>query len=125
MAQKMITKKIEELFEKYPIYSQQKAGGDAKVLCKIFNPYGRGSWYITEVEKLEDGDYRCYGLAKIFEAELGYFLLSDLLNTRVNVFGCKVPFERDYGFENKTLREAYADCGELAKYKAIFEREAA
>ena len=124
MKQKIITKAIEKLFEKYPLYSQD-GNKDAKVLCKIFNPYGRGSWYITEAQKQENGDYRCFGLAKIFEAELGYFMLSDLLNTRVKVFGMRLPFERDTYFVGKTLRDAYADCGELAKYKATFEKEAA
>jgi len=125
MAQKIITKAIEKLFEKYPIYSQEKSGGDAKVLCKIFNPYGRGTWYITEVEKLQNGDYRCFGLVSMFETELGYFMLSDLLNTRVRVFGLRTPLERDTYFVGKTLRDAYKDCGEFEKYRAIFEKEAA
>lgn len=119
MKQKIITKAIEKLFAKYPLYSQE-GKKDAKVLCKIFNPYGRGAWYITEAQKQENGDYLCFGLAKIFEAELGYFMLSDLLNTRVNVFGMRMPFERDCGFVGKTLREAYANCGETAKYNSIF-----
>ena len=121
MAQKIITKKIEELFAKYPLYSQENAGGDAKVLCKIFNPYGRGSWYITEATKQENGDYMCFGLTSLHETELGYFMLSDLLNARVNVWGCRLPFERDLYFVNKTLRDAYKDCGAVC----IFDNEAA
>ncbi len=121
MKKKIITKAIEKLFEKYPLYSQEGKGGDAKVLCKIFNPYGRGSWYITEVKKQADGDYLCFGLTSLFETELGYFMLSELLNTRVNVFGCRLPFERDFGFVGKTLRDAYADCGAVC----IFDEKAA
>lgn len=121
MAQKIITKKIEELFAKYPLYSQENAGGDANVLCKIFNPYGRGSWYITEAQKQDNGDYLCFGLTNLFETELGYFMLSDLLNTRVNVFGLRMPFERDCGFVGKTLRDAYKDCGA----ECIFDKKAA
>lgn len=122
MAQKIITKKIEELFAKYPLYSQDGKGGDAKVLCKIFNPYGCGTWYITEARKQDNGDYLCFGLAKIHEAELGYFMLSELLNMRVNVFGLRMPLERDCGFVNKTLRDAYKDCGEVCIFS---EKEAA
>jgi hypothetical protein len=121
MAQKIITKAIEELFEKYPLYSQENAGGDAKVLCKIFNPYGSGSWYITEVEKQEDGDYRCFGLVNLYETELGYFMLSELLNARINVFGSRMPLERDTYFVGKTLRDAYKDCGAVC----IFDKKAA
>lgn len=109
MAQKIITKQIEKLFEKYPLYSQENVK-DPKVLVKIFNPYGSGTWYITEVEKQDDGDYLCFGLVRLHDTELGYFMLSDLLNTRINVYGCPLPLERDMYFKG-TLNDAYNECG--------------
>lgn len=120
MKQKMITKAIEKLLEKYPLYSQE-GNKDAKVLCKIFNPYGGGSWYILEAEKQENGDYLCFGLVDLHETELGYFLLSELLNVRVKVFGCRMPFERDKYFVKKTLRDAYKDCGKLDLWQKIYK----
>ncbi|MBQ9340030.1 MAG: DUF2958 domain-containing protein [Paludibacteraceae bacterium] len=113
-----LTKAIYSLFEKYPIYSQE-GNNNARVLCKIFNPYGRGSWYITEAEKQENGDYLCFGLVSLFEVELGYFMLSDLLNVHVKVFGLGLPLERDRGFSGN-LRDAYKDCGALDKYNEMF-----
>ena len=40
---KLITKELEELFEKYPVGSQDGMLGEAKVLAKFFNPTGVGT----------------------------------------------------------------------------------
>ena len=106
MAQnKIITKEIVKMMEKYPLYSQDGKGLDAKLLFKVFNPYGSGTWLITEAEKQEDGDYLLYGLCHLFEWEWGYVMLSDLLTTRINVFGCKLPLERDIYTKNCKVRD--------------------
>lgn len=120
MQNKIMTKEIERLFEKYPLYSQE-GNMSAKVLLKVFNPYGRGTWYVTEANKTADGDYECFGLVNIFEAELGYFMLSELLNMRVKVFGMPMPLERDTHFVGKTLKEAYEECGEGDRWLAMAE----
>ena len=63
-------------FESHPI-----GGGSfatAEVIVKYFNPYGTGTWLITEAEKQEDGDWLLFGLCHIFEWEWGYVLLSEL-----------------------------------------------
>lgn len=98
---KMITKAIENLFDKYPLYSQDGKGKDAKVLVKFFNPYGTSTWYVLEADEERDGDRVLYGLATMFgdKPEYGYFMLSDILNARVNVFGHAMPFERDMYFK--------------------------
>lgn len=113
--QKIVTKEIERLFAKYPLYSQE-GNMDAKVLLKVFNPYGRGTWYVTEANRTADGDYECFGLVSLLDTELGYFMLSDLLNARINVFGVKLPLERDAHFTGKTLKDAYEDCGHEDDY---------
>lgn len=114
-----MTKAIYNLLDKTPLYSQD-GNKDAKVICKVFNPYGAGSWYILEAEKQENGDYRCFGLVSLHETELGYFMLSDLLNTRIRVWGVSLPLERDLYF-NGTLRDAYKDCGASDIYNAMYE----
>ena len=54
----------------------------------------------------EDGDYLLFGYCHIFEWEFGYVLLSEILNTKVNLFGCQLPLERDlYIGENATVRD--------------------
>lgn len=103
---KLWTKEIERKAEQFPIGSQDGKGLDATVFVKFFNPYGTGSWLITESEKQEDGDYLLFGYCHLFEWEWGYVLLSEILNTKVNVFGCQMPLERDlYISDNATVRE--------------------
>ena len=89
---KLLTKELEEKFEKYPLGSQDGKGGNAEVLVKYFNPCGAGTWLITEAEKQEDGDYLLYGYCHIFEWEWGTVMLSELENLQLP-FGLKI--ERD------------------------------
>ena len=80
---KLITTEIARQLEASPLYSHD--GDDAsevKVIAKFFNAFGAGTWYVTEGDKQEDGDRIFFGLAMIQEAELGYFLLSDLQSLR-------------------------------------------
>lgn len=75
---KLTTATIIKKFEKNPIGSQDGKGLEAKVLVKYFNPCGRGTWLITEAEKLEDGDWLLYGYCHIYEWEWGYVSLREL-----------------------------------------------
>jgi Protein of unknown function (DUF2958). len=78
---KLKTKELEEIFERYPIYSQKGLGGKAKVIAKFFNPIGPGTWLITEADKQENGDYEMFGYCHLGDdtlAELGYIFLSQL-----------------------------------------------
>ena len=105
------TDELEQKALGYPIQSQDKKGKAAKVLVKYFNPYGAGTWLITEAEKQENGDWLLFGYCHIFEWEWGYVLLSELQSTKINVFGCKFGLERDlYISENATVAElVYGD----------------
>ena len=53
---KLLTKDIENKLQKQPLYSQEQKGDDARVIAKFFNPCGRGTWYVLEGEKQENGD---------------------------------------------------------------------
>ena len=75
---KLMTRELEEKFEGYPLYSQDGKGKDAKIVVKYFNPFGRGTWLITEGEKQEDGDWLFFGYCHIFCWEWGYITLSEL-----------------------------------------------
>ena len=79
---KLITKKIEKEFEKYPLYSQD-GNREKHAICKFFNPYGIGTWIVYEAEK-QGNDWLFFGLVELQEKELGYFTLSQLqsLKTR-------------------------------------------
>lgn len=89
------TKELEQKALKYPLYSQDGKGKRSKVLVKYFNPYGAGTWIITEAEKQENGDWLLFGYCHLFEWEWSYILLSEIQNTKVNVFGYKLGLERD------------------------------
>lgn len=109
---KLITKELEELFEKYPIGSQDGLGGQAKVIVKYFNPVGAGTWFITEGNKLENGDYEMFGYCHLGDdefAELGYVMLSELEKLNLPL-GLKI--ERDlYLPKNCTLVDAIQKIG--------------
>ena len=75
---RLITKEIEKRFEQFPLYSQEGKGFEAVIAVKYFNPFGSGTWLITEAEKQEDGDWLLFGYCHIFEWEWGYVMLSEL-----------------------------------------------
>ena len=107
---KMITKAIEQLMDRFPLYSQDGKGEAAKVLFKVFNPYGSHSWYVLEAGPEEDGDRELFVLSTALgETEYGYMMLSDLTDTRVRVFGHMMPLERDLSFSG-TVADALRDA---------------
>lgn len=94
---KLVTKAIEKTFAKYPLYSQDGKGMDAVIIVKFFTPDSCFTWYVTEAEKQEDGDYMFFGYVDGLEGEFGYFTLSQLKKVRGR-FG--LPVERDMYFNN-------------------------
>ena len=82
---KLITKEIEKKFEKFPLYSQDGKGMDAEVVVKYFNPYGAGTWIITEGNKTEHGDYEMFGYYHMHEWEWGYVMLRELQGIRLPI----------------------------------------
>ncbi len=109
---KLMTKELEEVFKKYPLGSQDGLGGQAKVIVKYFNPMGAGTWFITEAEKLDNGDYEMYGYCHLGDdemAELGYVMLSQLQQMKLP-FGMTI--ERDlYMKKDCTLIDAIKELG--------------
>ena len=108
---KIITKEIEKLMDKYPLYSQDGKGNNAKVLFKAFNPYGSETWYVLEASApTEDGDRELFVLSPdgFGGCEYGYMMLSDITKTTVNVFGYRMPLERDKYFKG-TVADAKKD----------------
>lgn len=88
---KLITRKEEKLFEKYPLYSQNGKGLDSKVIVKYFNPVGAGTWLITEGEK-QDDDFIMYGYCHITDWEWGYVSLNELKQVKLP-FGLSIERE--------------------------------
>ena len=93
---KLLTEKILKKMRKYPLYAQENVPPmEQDVIVKFFNPYGVGTWIITEVEE-QDDDLLMYGLANLgYGYEWGYVSFNELNELRIDVFGYKMPIERD------------------------------
>ena len=105
----LVTKTLEKVFEKFPLYSQDgKPIDEKKVLCKYFTPWGANTWIVTEASRNEEkpGDWDFFGVVTLgYEWEWGYFSLSELQGIR-GQFGLGVERER-YGIDpgKKTVYE--------------------
>lgn len=105
---KLITKEVENLIKKYPLYSQDGKGDNAKVIVKFFGG-SAWSWYATEGNILPNGDIEFFGLVTGgYEPEYGYFTLSELTSVKFPPFGLGI--ERDMYF-NGTIGDAKKEAG--------------
>lgn len=115
----LINEDLKALFKQYPIYSQDGKGLDTKVLVKYFNPYGVGTWLITEANELDNGDYELYGYMHLTEWEYGYILLSQLQEIQ-NSNSASV--EIDLYTKGTTLKDFLTE-EEQADYLEIHKKE--
>ena len=91
---KLMTKEILNKIKKYPLYSQDGKGDEAVVIAKFFGG-SRWSWYATEGNILPDGDIEFFGLVVgDYDADLGYFTLSELESLKFPPFGLGVERDR-------------------------------
>ena len=100
---KLLTK---DLLKKLPALYSQENTPDPMVVCKFFTPDADWTWYAIEGSPVDAAgyydtdkpkvDFLFFGLVSGFEAELGYFSLTELTNIRGR-FG--LPVERDLYFE--------------------------
>ena len=74
-----------------------------KVICKIFNPYGIGTWYLLNQDP-EDPDY-LWAIVDLYEVEIGSVRKSDLEDTLLTPM--KLPLERDLHFNTLNAKDAY------------------
>lgn len=111
---KLLTESLKKEFEqKFPLYSQDGKGKEAKAVCKFFNPAGIGTWYATEGGQTEDGDFLFFGYICLMEQEWGYWTLSQLEEIQIPVtiegIGAgSISIERDINFPigEKTVKQA-------------------
>jgi len=86
------------------LFSQYSKGNDLssqKVVAKIFNPYGRGTWYLINSDP-SDPDY-IWAIVDLFEVEVGSVSRSELENVKVPPF--RLPLERDLSFTPMNAEE--------------------
>lgn len=100
--QKLFTKSIDDM-----LFAQYKFGSDfdkQKVVCKIFNPYGDGTWYILNSDP-EDPDY-LWAIVKMFgNVEVGSVSRSELQS--ISFFGMNLGLERDISFTPTNAKQVY------------------
>ncbi len=104
----LMTKAIEASLIKAP-HDQPPA--QTKVVVKFFTPDAAASWYITEGERLEDGDWLFFGFCDLGDrqmAELGSVLLSQIESVRG---GLGLKPERDLYFPATTLGQVLEQYG--------------
>jgi len=88
-----------EIIKRLPkLYSQEEVS-NPKIIVKYFHPLSSWTWYVTEGEKQEDGNWLFFGLVDGHEKELGYFKLKELEEVKVRGLG----IERDmfFGYAHK------------------------
>jgi hypothetical protein len=95
---KLLTKEIRDRLR--TIYKSDRA--DPIVQVKFFTPDSSWTWYVTEGQDREDGDFEFYGYVEGFEGEWGYFVLSELERAR-GPLGLKI--ERDLHFPPKPFSQ--------------------
>ncbi len=95
----MSTLLTEELRKALPKLREQQGSDDPIVYAIFFFPLSDWRWLVTEGERRGD-DFIFFGYVFGFEAELGYFALSELEG--VNIDGLKV--ERIEDFEPAPLK---------------------
>ncbi len=88
-----------------PKLRQQEHSKDPTVHAVFFFPGNGWKWFVTEGE-LNGDDFTFFGYVIGFEAEFGYFSLSELED--VNIHGIKV--ERVEDFTPTPLRNAVRDA---------------
>lgn len=81
---------------------------DSKVVVKLFNPYGPGDWYLSEMNPTTGA---CYGLCMIHEPELGYVNIKELEELDCGLGGV----ERDIMFTPN--KHTFDDCRKFINKK--------
>ncbi|MCD8208696.1 MAG: DUF2958 domain-containing protein [Bacteroidales bacterium] len=95
---KLITKKVEKLMDKYPLYSQDGKGKNAVCIVKFFHTLSNWTWYVLEGDK-KSGEF--FGIVSGFEIEYGYFTLDEL--AKHTKWG--VGVERDRYFDPQPIKD--------------------
>lgn len=99
---KLFTTSIEKrLIKNFEINKGKEKTVDHKVVVKLFNPGGAGTWYLTEYDK--DNDV-AFGLCCIHDKEIGYVSMKELRDFR-GTFGLKIERDKYFDSNKKTMEE--------------------
>ena len=99
---KLLTKEILSQFEKQG-YTDGKPKEDIKVILKLFNPCGAGTWYLTEYDPVERMFFGFVNLGDPQMAELGYVSLDEIERVK-GPLGIGIERDRYFGYDH-SLKE--------------------
>jgi len=97
----LITKEIAKAFETQG-YTGETPPDEIKVICKLFNPAGAGTWYLYE-QVDEDIYYGFVNLGDSRFAECGTVSLGELKNLRLPL-GLSIERDRSFPVGKYTLQ---------------------
>ena len=101
---KLITKEIASKLP--PLYTNsEKSMEETKVILKLFNPAGAGTWYITEYDPEQKLAFGFANLGDPEMAELGYVSILELEQYQ-GPLGLGIERDMHFGFEH-TLKEVF------------------
>ncbi len=98
------------------LFAQYSKGNDLsaqKVVAKIFNPYGSGTWYLLNSDE-NDPDY-IWAIVDLIDIEIGSISRSELESIKVPPF--RLSLERDTSFTPINAMELYKGLKEGKHYK--------
>jgi hypothetical protein len=98
---KLFTKEIDK-----KLFAQYSKGSDLSnqmVVAKIFNPYGRGTWYLINSDE-DDPDY-LWAIVDLFEVEVGSVSRKELESIKIKPFN--FGLERDLSFRPRNAEEVF------------------
>ena len=97
------------------LFAQYNMGNDLesqKVVAKIFNPYGKGTWYLLNSDP-NDPDY-VWAIVDLLDIEMGSVSRSELESIKVPPF--RLPLERDTSFTPINALELYRGLNQGKRY---------
>jgi hypothetical protein len=107
---RLFTKEIDKkLFQQYSLGDDLD---NQMVVAKIFNPYGRGVWYLLNSDP-QDPDY-IWAIVDLFDVETGSVSRSELQTIKLPPFG--LGLERDLYFDPKPAKEVLKGLMEGKRY---------
>lgn len=102
---KLFTKSIEQrLIKNFEINKNKEKIVEHKVVVKLFNPTGLGTWYLTE---MNPETQIAFGLSDITVKELGYISVTELKQFK-GVMGLGIQRDKMFESNKKTLKECEA-----------------
>jgi hypothetical protein len=82
-------------------HNEQDGSKDFKVVVKLFNPCGLGTWYLSELDPTTNV---AFGLSCLHEKELGYVSIDEITSLKLPL-GLSIERDRLFDINKYSLEE--------------------